>query len=196
MRPTSRLGALLVASIVLLTACGGAATATQSPVAAPAASASPGAAGATPSKATPETAATTDEPGASVTIDESAPPACPLISAAEVAGVMGTADVTTEEVTLTVNECHYSTAAVPKEIVVTSYSTTMGPYIYPDAGSAGPDAIQVSGIGDKAVYLPGSSLLYIGKGDAVVSIVVITDLTPDRNLELAKKLGAFAAGRM
>jgi hypothetical protein len=189
MRHAARIGTLLVGLTLALAACGGSGTATSAVTQAP--TATSGGGGAATAAPAASVAPTQVSAGGGATGD-----ACSLITAAEVAGVMGAADFTTEGSGdgAPFLYCNYSAAG--ESVVYMSYMTSgAGPVYGAYAGDA--EAIQISGLGDAAVYTPGSGgVLFVRKGDAVVGLTVMTKLTQAENIELLKKLGAFAAGRM
>lgn len=198
MRHATGLGTLLVGLTVALAACGGSGAATSVPTQAPAATAAGGGAATSAPTAAPVNSVTPTQAGGGATAD-----ACSLITLAEVLTVVNTANAGTEAVTTTAwadnAGCDYFTAG-PEVLVGLGYSTTDAAVYFAAAQGAG--AVQVSGVGDAAGYLPDAGKLLIKKGESVADIQIhtlnkqISDWTQTQRIELLKKLGAFIANRM
>lgn len=139
---------------------------------------------------------------ASVAAVPSGPPAggggtgggvCALVSTDELAGIFGV-PVTTEVVAGPPDTCTVKAGGAPIAAFVLTPSG--GGAVY-EAYAADPGATSVSGMGDKAAYSPAQQLLVILKGDALLSMSAYDAAkTPEERLELMKKVGAIAAGRI
>jgi len=191
MRHGTGLSTILVGLALVLAACGGSSTATAAPAATQAPAATSGGEGVATAAPGVASGPTTAPAGGGAKGD-----ACTLITATEAAGVMGVADLTTEATGDGGRFLYCTYAGAGKPIVYMSFMTSGASAVY-DAFAGGSDAIAVSGMGDAAVYTPGNGgVLFIHKGDATVGLTVFTELTQAENIELLKKLGAFAAVRM
>jgi hypothetical protein len=200
-----RLVILVPVALLLVTACGqsgasSGASAGASPTAA--ASAAPAASPSSGGGSSPEPAASAS---AGASAGGAATGACALISAQEVAGVVGftVAASANDEAT-----CIYEVpdtgaiaalAQVARDGAVTTFGTFKG----------NPEATPVTGLGDEAVWLPGPAAveLHILKGTALLSLAVGTlngvpidglpdDISPDELLTMAKALGTIAIARL
>lgn len=195
---------LIPAALLLVTAC------SQSGASSGAsAGASPTTAASAEPAASPSSGGSSPEPAASTSAGASAggaaTGACALISAEEVAGVVGftVAASANDEAT-----CIYEVpdtgaiaalAQVARDGAVTTFGTFKG----------NPEATPVTGLGDEAVWLPGPAAveLHILKGTALLSLAVGTlsgvpidglpdDISPDELLTMAKALGTIAIARL
>ena len=124
----------------------------------------------------------------------SAAGACDLITADEVGSVLGASGVTSEATAGEPSYCSYSAAGAA--VAATSFATQNAEMMYGAfAGEEG--AVQVPGLGDKAVFSPSTGTLFLLKGGKVMGISLAgTDLDQAARIELMRKLGTFAAGRM
>jgi hypothetical protein len=193
-------------ALLLVTACGQSGT---TPTSTGGASSPVPATSAEPAAPPSSDGGSSAEPAASATAAASAggaaTGACELITAEEVAGVVGFA------VSADANDpatCIYEVPdthaiAVLVQVARNGAVTTFGTF------KGNPEATAVTGLGDEAVWLPGYAAveLHVLKGDALLSLAVGTlsgvpidefpsDITPDRLLDLAKKLGALAVARI
>ena len=194
---------LIPAALLLVTAC------SQSGASSAASGGAPTAASAAPAASPSSDAGPSAEPAASPTAAASAggaaTGACALISAEEVAGVLGftVAASANDEAT-----CIYEVpdtgaiaalAQVARDGAVTTFGTFKG----------NPEATPVTGLGDEAVWLPGPAAveLHILKGTALLSLAVGTlsgvpidglpdNISPDQLLTMAKALGTIAIARL
>jgi hypothetical protein len=118
---------------------------------------------------------------------------CALVSTDELAGIFGV-PVTTTVVPGPPDTCTVAAAGAPLAAFV--LTPTGGGAVF-DAYAGDPAATTISGMGDKAAYSPAAQLLVILKGDALFSMSAYDQSkTPEQRLELMKKVGAIAAGRM
>jgi hypothetical protein len=181
----------LAALVLVLAACGGGGGGNTSPA---------------PATSGPTQATTTDAP-ASVAPPTAAPaePAggggsavgvCELVTADELAKVFNVPSVTT-----TVFQGPPDTCSVDSDagdaLVAWSFSTASAKTVY-ESLALESQSIAVPGIGDKAAFVDNTGLLVL-KGDALVVIGVMSgveDLSEEARNELAKQIGAIAAGRM
>jgi hypothetical protein len=154
---------------------GGAATSGPTDAAAPATDA--------PAAATP--AATEPATGGG---GGSAAGVCDLVTAEELAAIFGVASVTTTVFAGPPDTCSVN-SDTGDPLVAWSYSAAQSGAVY-DAFVSDPSSVEVSGIGDKAAFVQNTGLLVL-KGDA---LSVISVQSGDE--EIAKKIGAAAAGRM
>lgn len=67
-----------------------------------------------------------------------------------------------------------------------------------DVLAGDPQSTAVSGVGDKASYIPSSDTLIVLKGDGMLSIAVFDDgsRSAEARLEVMKQIGSVAAGRI
>jgi hypothetical protein len=118
---------------------------------------------------------------------------CALVTSDELAGIFGV-PITTTVVAGPPDTCTIATAGAP--IAAFVLTTSGGGPVY-DAYAADPGATQISGMGDKAAFSPSQQLLVILKGDTLLSMSAYDQSkTPEERLELLKKVGVIAAGRM
>lgn len=124
---------------------------------------------------------------------------CDLVTADELAEIFNVSSVTT-----TVFAGPPDTCAVDSDagdpLVAWSYSVTSATAAKAtyDAFVSDPSSVEVSGIGDKAAFVQNTGLLVL-KGAALSVIGLssgVEDLSEDERNELAKQIGAIAAGRM
>lgn len=186
--PRNLLG-LLVGAVLVVSGCGSAATVGPGGTA----TVAPG------STATATLPGATDTPAAGTPVPTTAggggaSDACALITAEEVASVVGVASTTTEPLAGEPSYCSYRSGT--DLVAATSYGKTNAEAVYGAfAGEAG--ATVVSGIGDKAVFSPSTATLFIVKGQSIVGITAGAGSTPtEQRLEWAKQLGAIAADRL
>ena len=211
----SRRGLVIVACITVLTvaACtqGGAAASGTGGASEPSAvggssSAPSGAASApaaTPAVTAAASAAASEAPASAGT---DATGACALISVSEVSDALGFAATAGEGSGETI--CIYEVADVGA-IVAYVETSTVDPAATIATLKASPDVTPVDGIGDDAYWQPAnlSVKLYVLKGAQILSIAVGSlngvpvdglpdDISPQELLDMAKKLGTLAVGRM
>lgn len=202
-RPTS----LLAALVVVLAACGGGGTSSVGP-AGGAATSEPTQASTTEAPATeaPATEApTTDAPATTPATTTTgggggaAAGVCDLVTADELAEIFNVTAVTTTVFAGPPDTCSVDSDAGDSlaawSYSVTNVGTAQATY---DAFVSDPSSVEVSGIGDKAALVENTGLLVL-KG-AALSVIGVTgggdDLSDDERNELAKQIGAIAAGRM
>jgi hypothetical protein len=123
---------------------------------------------------------------------------CDLVTADELAAIFGVAFVTT-----TVFEGPPDTCSVDSDagdpLVAWSYSVTSATAAQTtyNAFVSDPSSVEVPGIGDKAAFVQNTGLLVLkGAALCVVGVTGGEDLSEDDRNELARKIGAIAAGRM
>lgn len=131
-----------------------------------------------------ERPATTEQPGAGGT----AGGVCDLVTPDELAEIFGVASVATTVFPGPPDTCSAESDA-GDPLVAWSYSNAQAQAVY-DAFVSDPSSVEVGGIGDKAAFVQNTGLLVL-KGDALVVIGVASG-----DEELAKRIGAAAAGRM
>ncbi len=205
----TRHGPVIVAFITLMTvaACSGGAAASGTagagePTAAGSTSSAPSGAASAPAATAAASAAAS--PPASAGTDATG--ACALISLSEVSDTLGFAVTSGEGSGETI--CIYE---VPDVGAIVAYveTSTVDPAITIDALKAAPDVTPVDGIGDEAFWQPAylSVKLFVLKGAQLLSIAVGSlngvpvdglpdDISPEKLLDMAKKLGTLAVGRM
>jgi hypothetical protein len=120
--------------------------------------------------------------------------ACGLITADEVATIMGVASATAEATAGDPSYCNYRSDDA--FLVATSFGTQNAELVY-GAYEGEEGAAAVSGIGDKAVFSPSLATLFFVKGENIVGITAGDGSMGigDRQ-DLAEQLGAIAAGRL
>lgn len=154
--------------------------------------------------ATPDGPAATSEPTQATTSEApatepvggggTAADACELVTADELAGIFGVPSVTTTLLEGPPDTCIVDSAD-GASLAAWSFTPTGMKAIFESMG--GSDLIEVSGIGDKAFYAPGSFQLSVLKGDALVVIASYASAgSDDERFEFAKRIGASAAGRL
>ena len=173
---------LLVGAVLVVSACSGGGGATASPGGGATATPVPGA---------------TDTPAAGTPIPTTAggggaSEACALITAEEVASVMGVPNTVTA-IAGEPSYCNYQSDSA--HTVATSFTSTSAELSY-GAFAGAAEAVVVSGIGDKAVFSPSLATLFVLKGQKLLAIAAGDSSVPsEQRLELEKQLGAIAAGR-
>jgi hypothetical protein len=192
MRDGIRFLTMIGLGLVVVVGCSGSgasptAAGSQAPAVSSAPTNAPGGADATPE---PSAADATEPPAGG---GGSAAGVCALVTTDELAGIFGV-PVTSEVIAGPPDTCDIQSNDAPLAAIV--LTTTAPSYVF-DAYASDPSATAVSGIGDKAAYSSEQQLLVILKGDTMLSIAV-TDAarTPEERLELMKKVGALAAGRV
>jgi hypothetical protein len=123
---------------------------------------------------------------------------CELVTADELQGILGAA------VSLTVfagppDTCDIqSTDGAPlAATVLTAMSNVAASAVF-DAYAGSPGAESISGMGDRAVYLPDQAVLVVLKADKLLTVAVFDDGSTGAaaSLALMKQIGSIAAGRM
>ena len=201
-----RLVMLVPVALLFVTACGGTGASptgtggASSPV--PVASAEPGASPSSDAGSSAEPAASAT---AAASADVSAGGTCGLITAAEVAGIVGTAVV---PVSPDPSSCVYEIPDTHAIIALTQVVSNAAAATY-DGFKGNPEAKAVTGLGDDAVWLPANAAvnLHVLNGDKMLSLAVGTlsgvpidalpsDISPEQLLDMATKLGAIAVARL
>ena len=142
--------------------------------------------------------ATTSQPASDTTLPDTGSgggEACDMMTAEEVAGVMGVDITTTEPLSGTVSYCAYKDGD-GNSVVATSFTTVDAETTYQVWASAS-GVSTVSGLGDGAVFDPNSATLFILKGGSFIGITAgdgSVDVA-DRQA-LAEQLGAIAVDHM
>lgn len=180
---------------VILVACGGGTTGSTDPgssaaSAAPAsaAPASDGPASAPPASDAP--ASTAPEPSSGGT----AGGVCDLVTIAELESIFGLSAITTQVFAGPPDTCDIQTDGAPLAAFVL---TVDAPSFVFDAYAVDPDSVEVSGIGDKALYNSAQGLFVVLKGSSLVSIAAYPDGKTDEEIaDLLKEIAKVAAGRM
>ena len=201
-----RLVMLVPVALLFVSACSGTGASptgtggASSPVPAtsPAAAASPSSAAG--SSAEPAASAT-----AAASADVSAGGTCELITAEEVAGIVGTAVV---PVAPDPSSCVYEIPVTHAIIALTQVVSNAADATYENFKSH-PEAKAVAGLGEDAVWLPANAAvnLHVLKGDKMLSLAVGTlsgvpidelpsDTSPEQLLDMATKLGVIAVARL
>ena len=192
MRDGIRFLATMGLALVVVIGCGGSGG-TPGPAATTASSGTTATSGATagPGATASAAAAATDQPSADG--GGGATGVCALVTADELAGILGV-PVTTRVLAGPPDTCDIQADGAPIAAFVLTPSG--GGAVY-SAYAADPAATTIPGMGDKAAYSPTAQLLVILKGDTLLSMAAFDpDKTPEERLELLKKIGAIAAGRM
>lgn len=186
-----------------LVACGGSATdgsgTAQPPTAAPAASTGtePGA-GATsaepePASVEPAPAGETPASGGGATAGGDV---CDLVTAEDMAGVLGKSPVVQELFAGPPDTCDYQVDNAPLAAIVLMGAGEGAGFVY-DAMKADPATEEFSGIGDRALYNAGTETFLVMKGDRLLTIAITdVDLAPEARLDAMKEVARIAAGRM
>jgi hypothetical protein len=187
-----RSGSSLAALVLILAACGG--------------GGGGGGTSAAPATSGPTQATTTDAPANEAPpTDAPAEPAggggsaggvCELVTADELAKVFAVPSVTATLFQGPPDTCSVDSDA-GDPLLAWSLSTASAKVVY-ESMALDSQSIAVPGIGDKAAFVQNTGLLVL-KGDALVVISVTggeKDLSEEQRNELAKQVGAIAAGRM
>jgi hypothetical protein len=195
----ARNSALLVAihlSVAVVAACGGGGgggAATSQPQQAT----NPPAGQASQAPAPTDVPAATEAatPAGGTTGGGSAGGVCDLVTADELAGILGVSSVVLTVFPGPPDTCDIQSgdgAPLGATVLVTASG---GPMLDAWAASGGQ---AMPGIGDRAVFVPGSELLLVLVGDSALSVVVFDDGTRsgDERLALMRQIAAIAAGRM
>ncbi len=202
-----RMAPILGTLVLVLAACGGGGTSSVAP-AGGAATSEPTQASATqapandaPATEAPPTDAPATTPAATTAGGGGGAAAgvCDLVTADELAEIFNVAAVTTTVFAGPPDTCSVDSdagdALAAWSYSVTNVGTAQATY---DAFVGDPSSVEVSGIGDKAALVENTGLLVL-KG-AALSVIGVTgggdDLSDDERNELAKQIGAIAAGRM
>ncbi len=202
-----RMAPILGTLVLVLAACGGGGASSAGP-AGGAATSEPTRASTTDAPATdapateaPPTDAPATTPAATTTGGGGGTAAgvCDLVTADELAEIFNVTAVTTTVFAGPPDTCSVDSDAgdslVAWSYSVTSAGTAQATY---DAFVSDPSSVEVSGIGDDAAFVENTGLLVL-KG-AALSVIGVTagdeDLSDDELDELAKQIGAIAAGRM
>ena len=185
----ARSGSIL-AMLLLVAACG-----TTNP---PAATQGPGGGGGTnPPAATQGAVATQDGGGGGGGEFTGAP--CSLITTDEVAGVLGGSGWKAQEFPMVggSGQCLYAESAGASAAATSITTGATVDMLWQTYAGLGADVTQVSGVGDKAIFLSSTATLFFQKGSTLIGITagIGTDPEEDR-LNAAKALGAIAAGRL
>jgi hypothetical protein len=179
---------LVATAVLVLAACGGGGGATTSAPDGGGASSGPTEAAASVAPATEAPAIATPEATEPASGGGTPVGVCELVTGDELANIFGVPSVTSTVFAGPPDTCSVDSSA-GDSLVAWSYSTAQAAAVY-DAFAADPSSVQVSGIGDKAAFVQNTGLLVL-KGDALAIISVQSG-----DEELAKKVGAAAAGRM
>lgn len=191
---------ILTVLVLLVAACGSGTSGTAS--AAPASSAaaageSQAVASEAPAAGAPSEAAPTTAP---VTGGGAAADVCALVTPDELGGILGK-PVKSAVIAGPPDTCDIqSTDGAPlAAFVLTKMGGVAASAVY-NAYASAPGASTIAGIGEQAAYDPSQGTLLILKNGAVLSVAVFDDGSgsPDAaaRLELMKKIGSIAAGRM
>ena len=188
----SRVGLLPAFMIVMLAACGGA-TASQAPTGATSGTDPTTAPGAPTEGATQPAAATVGPvvtPGGGAAVE-----ACGLITGAEAATALGTAELTSVGGAVGPQTyCDYRTAS--GEAVFTTYMQPGAEQLW-GVFESSLTTDPVSGIGDKAMFEPSTKILFVLKSGTFFNVYVATvGLSEAEALEQAKKLAQVMVGRL
>ena len=186
---------LLAAALAgLLAACGGSA-ASSSPAdgapTAPAQSDAPPPTAEPGGEATPQPAPSTGGGGGGGggTTD-----VCALVTVDELEQIFGVSAVTTRVLAGPPDTCDIQNDGAPLAAFV--LVTSNGAAIF-NAWASDPDAVDIPGLGDRAIYSPASLLLVVLKGDRAMSMAALDDgRSEDERLELMKETLAIAVNRL
>lgn len=119
---------------------------------------------------------------------------CALVTPAELETIFGFSPIKTQVLAGPPDTCDVQYQDAP--IAAWVYTSAQGKFAF-EAIASNSEASQVSGIGDRAVYLPSSQLLIVLKGDATTSISVYDSSRPEADWEkLRESIAKIAAGRM
>jgi len=192
MTDRKRLITLMATTLFVFAACASGASPTPVPADGGATPSPAGGASTVPATETPSTAtsAPTDPPGGGGT----AVGVCELVTADEVGGIVGKT-VVMAVVAGPPDTCDIQADGAPIAAFVFMEGPSFG-FAF-DAWAADPSAVDVPGIGDRAVYVAASELLIVKRGDRLFSIAVYdVDLELDQRTEMMKAIARLAANRM
>jgi hypothetical protein len=113
---------------------------------------------------------------------------CELVTVEELAEIFGVASVTTTVFAGPPDTCSVD-SDTGDPLVAWSYSVTQSTVVF-QALASDPSAVEVDGIGDQAAIVENTGLLVL-KGDSLIVVAVQSG-----EVEIAKEVGAAAAGRM
>lgn len=117
---------------------------------------------------------------------------CDLVTAAELAGIFGVANVASTVIPGPPDTCDIQADGAPLAAIV--LVTDQAELVF-NAYATGAEAYP--GFGDRAIYNAETQLFIVLKGDVVVSIAVFSGAASDEErLELQKAIAAVAAARM
>lgn len=186
---------LLATLAILLVACGSGGTGGSTAAAPTQDTANSGSAAATAAApattaTTPATDAPTEAPGPTEQpgTGGTAGGVCDLVTPDELAEIFGVASVATTVFAGPPDTCS-ADSDTGDPLVAWSYSNAQAQAVY-DAFVSDPSSVEVGGIGDKAAFVQNTGLLVLKDG----ALVVIGVASGDE--EIAKRIGAAAAGRM
>jgi hypothetical protein len=183
----------LTGLILLLVACGGASSPPPSTDGPGTGSAAPVDSAQPPASSYPaeSTAArpSTEGGGGGGTTD-----VCALVTVDELEQIFAVSAVTTRVLAGPPDTCDVQTDGAPLAAFV--LVTSNGAAIF-NAWAADPDAVDVPGLGDRAIYSPGSLLLVVLKGDQAMSMAVLDESrSEEERLELMKEAMSIAVDRL
>jgi hypothetical protein len=183
----------LIGLVLLVAACGGTA-ASSSPAdgepTAPAQSDAPAPTAEPGDEATPEPDPSAGGGGGGGGTDD----VCALVTVDELEQIFGVSSVTTRVLAGPPDTCDIQNDGAPLAAFV--LVTSNGAAIF-SAWASDPDAVDIPGLGDRAIYSPGSLLLVVLKGDRAMSIAAFDDgRSEDERLELMKETLAIAVNRL
>jgi hypothetical protein len=181
----------LGAFVVIACGGGGGSATTQAPASDPTTTQAPASTSAEESgENVASTVATTASAGG-----QTAAGVCDLVTAEELAEVFEVPSVTTSVLAGPPDNCIVESDA-GDPLTAFSISFDQAKVVF-DALTADPASIEVPGIGDQAFFVQNTGLLVL-KGDVLVVISISggANLSEEEGIEAAKKIGAFAAGRM
>lgn len=202
-RPSAFLVAIAI-SLAALAACGGGGGGGggASPAQRPAASSAPATAPATSAPATEPGATEAPEATANGTPASggggggTAAGVCNLVTADELAGILGASSVKLQVLAGPPDTCDIQSGdGAP--LAATVLMGTGGKMAF-DAWAANAGTRDVPGLGERAVFVPDSQLLLALVGDTVFSVAVFDDgsRSEDERVELMRQIAAIAVGRM
>lgn len=132
---------------------------------------------------------------------EGATDVCGLVTADELAGILGVA-VTTEVFAGPPDTCQVGTtdgADLAAFVLTREMGGVSASFVF-DSYAGSPTATQVSGIGEKAAYDPSQGALVVLKNGAVLSVAVFDDGSGSTDeaarFDQMKQIAAAAVGRM
>lgn len=180
---------LVLATTLTLAGCGGGGGGASSAVASAAFTVEPtNAPNATP--AAPASSAAEGTP-----VGGTATGVCDLVTKDELASAFDVPSVTTTVLAGPPDSCIVK-SDTDRALVAWSYTPESGNQMYETVVLPG-QSTEVPGIGDRAAFVDNVGFLVV-KGPALLSIAISSgsDLDDDQMKDVAKQLGAFAAGRM
>ncbi len=194
---------VVIAAALGLGACGGAAGGTSGPAAATASSAPAGAASEPADQPSPTASAEASEPaGASPEAGGASPAAggasgkvCDLVTADEMAGVLGANAVEQHYFAGPPDTCDYRVDGSPVAALVLLEPGNGAAMVF-ETMKADPDSKDVPGVGDKALFSSSMGTFLLLKGDRLLTLTASNAQDDTQRLDWLTQIARIAAGRM